>query len=143
MQDDKDYIRKRGEYFERSQQAHVLKARLSEMQTARRDVMRLIGQMIAQMLTDIDENVIAKARRALFGEEFAPFYDLLKNRIVFLDGGKDDSYFLEHYVLLGNYSRDVDRFEVIDELFLEFLKETGVTLSQEPADTPAGSSYRA
>jgi len=28
-----------------------------------------------------------------------------------LDGGKDDFFFLEHYVLLGNYARDPDRQE--------------------------------
>jgi len=142
MQDAKEYIRKRGEYFERSQQAHVLKARLSEMQSARRDVVRMIGQLVAQMLIDIEENVIAKARRALFGEEFTPFYEVLKNRLVFLDGGKDDHFFLEHYVLLGNYSRDPDRFEAMDELFQEFLKETGVTLAQEPDESPALSNFR-
>jgi len=142
MQDAKEYIRKRGEYFERSQQAHVLKARLSEMQSARRDVVRMIGQLVAQMLIDIEENLIAKARRALFGEEFTPFYEVLKNRLVFLDGGKDDHFFLEHYVVLGNYSRDPDRFEAMDELFQEFLKETGVALGQEPDESPALSNYR-
>src|SRR3974377_1726644 len=58
--DSKEYIRKRGEYFERSQQAHVIKARLSEMQSARRDVLRLIGQLLAQILIKIEENGIAK-----------------------------------------------------------------------------------
>jgi len=53
--DVKEYIRKRGEYFERSQQAHVIKARLSEMQSARRDVLRIIGQLVAQIFTDIEE----------------------------------------------------------------------------------------
>jgi hypothetical protein len=124
--DAKEYIRKRGEYFEHSQQAHALKARLSEMQSARRDVVRLIGQVVAQILIDIEDNFIAKSRRALFGDEFAPYYEILKNRLLFLDGGKDDFYFLEHYVLLGNYSRDIDRFEAIDGLFQEFLKEAGV-----------------
>src|SRR5271169_6959773 len=129
--DGKEYIRKRGEYFERSQQAHVIKARLSEMQSARRDVLRLIGQVVAQILIDIEDNVIAKTRRALFGDEFAPYYELLKNRLVFLDGGKDDFFFLEHYVLLGNYLKDPDRFEAMDELFQEFLEEAGVTLREE------------
>jgi hypothetical protein len=124
--DAKEYIRKRGEYFERSQQAHALKARLSEMQSARRDVVRLIGQVVAQILIDIEDNLVAKSRRALFGDEFTPYYEILKNRLLFLDGGKDDFYFLEHYVLLGNYSRDIDRFEAIDTLFQEFLKEAGV-----------------
>src|SRR6266436_2533625 len=36
----KEWIRKRGEQFERSQQAHVIKARLSELQSARRAVVR-------------------------------------------------------------------------------------------------------
>jgi hypothetical protein len=137
--DGKEYIRKRGEYFERSQQAHVMKSRLTEMQSARRDVLRLIGQTVAQIVVDIEENVIAKARRALFGEDYAPYYDLLKNRLIFLDGGKDDFYFLEHYVLLGNYARDPDRFEAIDTLFQEFLKESGVEL---PRETPAAKGGR-
>jgi hypothetical protein len=131
--DGKEYIRKRGEYFERSQQAHVMKARLTEMQSARRDVLRLIGQTVAQIVVDIEENVITKARRALFGEDFASYYDMLKNRLIFLDGGKDDFYFLEHYLLLGNYARDPDRFEAIDALFQEFLKDAGVDLPNEAA----------
>ena len=134
--DGKEYIRKRGELFERSQQAHVIQSRLSEMQSGRRDVLRLIGQLVAQILTDIDENLIAKARRALFGEEFNPYYELLKNRLIFLDGGKDDWYFLEHYVLLGNYARDPDRIEAMDELLQEFLGKAGVNLPQAAVNSP-------
>jgi hypothetical protein len=140
--DGKEYIRKRGEYFERSQQAHVIKARLTEMQSARRDVLRLIGQTVAQMLIDIEENAVAKARKALFGEDYAPFYELLKNRLIFLDGGKDDFYFLEHYVLLGNYSRDPDRFEAVDALFQDFLKEAGVEPPDEAASSKEGQDFR-
>src|ERR1700737_4228982 len=97
----KEWIRKRGEHFERSQQAHVIKARLSELQSARRGVIRRVGQQVAQIVADVEDNVIAKARRALFGEDFAPYYELCKNRLIFLDGGKDDVFFLEHYILLG------------------------------------------
>ena len=136
--DGKEYIRKRGEYFERSQQAHVLKSRLTEMQSARRDVLRLIGQTVAQIVVDIEETLVAKARKALFGGDYAPYYEMLKNRLIFLDGGKDDFYFLEHYVLLGNYVRDPDRFEAIDALFQEFLRESGaVSINDTQA---AGSS---
>ena len=115
----KEWIRQRGEHFERSQAAHVIKARLSELQSVRRSVIRVVGQQVAQMVVDVDENVIVKARRALFGDDFAPLYDLLKNRLIFLDGGKDDVYFLDHYVLLGNYARDADRFESMDVIFQE------------------------
>src|SRR5271157_5168947 len=140
--DCKEYIRKRGEYFERSQAAHVIKARLTEMQSARRDVLRLIGQLVAQILIDIEDNVIAKTRRALFGEEFAPYYEILKNRLVFLDGGKDDFFFLEHYVLLGNYARDPDRFEAMDALLQEFLKEAGLSVDQAESPGRVAASYQ-
>jgi len=133
----KEWIRQHGEQFERSQQAHVIKARMSELQSARRTIIRAVGQQVAQVVVDVEENVLSKTRRALFGEDFAPFYDLLKNRLIFLDGGKDDVYFLEHYVLLGNYVRDLDRFEAMDTLFQEFLREAGLAISQDPAFTEA------
>ena len=139
----KEWIRQRGEYFERSQQAHVIKARLSELQSARRKVIRGVGQQVAQMLADVEDNVIAKTRRALFGDDFAPLYELLKNRLIFLDGGKDDVFFLEHYVLLGNYARDPDRFEAMDALFQEFICEAGLTIGQDPAFTEANQAHNA
>ena len=137
----KEWVRQRGEFFERSQQAHVIKARLSELQSARRRVIRAVGQQVAQMLVDIEENVIIKMRRALFGDDFAPYYELLKNRIVFLDGAKDDVYFLEHYVLLGNYARDADRFEAVDALFQDFLCEAGLTIGQDLAFNEANQAH--
>src|SRR5205807_5984623 len=137
----KEWIRQRGEHFERSQQAHVIKAKLSELQSARRGVLRSVGQQLAQMVVDAEENVVCKARRALFGEEFAELYDLLKNRLIFLDGGKDDTYFLEHYVLLGNYARDPDRFEAMDALFQELLSHAGVVVQQDPAFQEADKAY--
>lgn len=139
----KEWIRQRGEHFERSQSAHVIKARLSELQSARKSVIRAVGQQVAQILVDVEEAVIAKTRRALFGDDFAPFYELLKNRLVFLDGGKDDVYFLEHYVLLGNYVRDPDRFEVMDALFQDFMREAGLSISQDPAFSEAVSAHEA
>src|SRR5713226_503180 len=139
----KEWIRQRGEQFERSQQAHVIKARLSELQTARRAVIRRVGQQVAQIVADVEDTVIAKTRRALFGEDFAPYYELCKNRLIFLDGGKDDVFFLEHYILLGNYVRDPDRFEATDKLFQEFLREAGVTLAHDPAHTEAIQAHTA
>jgi class 3 adenylate cyclase len=137
----KEKIRRRGEQFERSQQAHVIKSRLADLQAARRAVMREVGQQVAQIVIDVEENVIAKARRALFGDEFTPLYQLLKNRLIFLDGGKDDVLFLEHYVLLGNYARDADRFEAMDALLLDLLGEAGMAAGQDPAYAEAHQGH--
>src|SRR3984893_14015352 len=139
----KEWVRQRGEHFERGQQAHVIKSRLAELQSSRRVVVRGVGQQIAQMVADAEDHVVSKARRALFGEDFAAFYDLLKNRLVFLDGGKDDVFFLEHYILLGNYVRDPDRFEAMDELFQDFLQDAGVAITQDSAYTEATQAHRA
>src|SRR5438270_4885550 len=133
----KEWVRQRGEHFERSQEAHVIKAKLSELQASRRSVIRRVGQQVAQILVDVEENTIVKTRRALFGEDFSPYYELLKNRVIFLDGGKDDVFFLENYVLLGNYARDPDRFEGMDALFQEFLREAGITVADDPAHKEA------
>src|SRR6202171_4637668 len=108
----KEWVRQRGEHFERSQQAHVIKAKLSELQSSRRAVIRRVGQQVAQMVSELEDNIVCKSRGALSGEDSPPFYEVLKNRLIFLDGGKDDVFFLEHYVLLGNYNQDPDRFEV-------------------------------
>jgi flagellar biosynthesis chaperone FliJ len=143
VQEGKEWIRQRGEHFERSQQAHVIKARLSELQSARRAVVRRVGQQVAQIIADVEDVAVAKTRRALFGEDFAPYYELCKNRLIFLDGGKDDVFFLEHYVLLGNYVRDPDRFEAMDALFQEFLREAGLTSTDEPARQEAVQAHGA
>src|SRR5260370_14604687 len=74
----KEWIRKRGEHFERSQQVHVIKARLSELQSARRAVVRRVGQQVAQIVADVEDDVIAKARRALSGADVASYYELCK-----------------------------------------------------------------
>jgi hypothetical protein len=141
VQEGKEWVRQRGEHFERSQQAHVINARLSELQASRRAVIRPVGQQIAQALADIEDNVISKARRALFGEDFAAYYELLKTRMVFLDGGKDDVYFLENYVLLGNYVRDLDRFEAVDQVFQEFLTEIGSAAGRDPASAEVADAH--
>ena len=119
----KEWIRNRGVHFERSENAHVMRARLAELQADRRNVYRQVGQQVFQSLKEVEETIVCKARRALFGEECATQYELMMNRLLFVEGGKDDVLFLDNYVLLGNYLRDQDRFETVDAFFLDFLRE--------------------
>jgi hypothetical protein len=119
----KEGIRSRGSFFERSEQAHVLKSRLAEIQAGRRDVYRQVGQHLYQIWNEIEETSLARSRKALFGDEAAGAYQILNNRLIFVEGGRDDRVFLEHYVLLGNYQKDSDKFEIIDRLMLDLLRE--------------------
>ena len=139
----KEWIRGRGEYFERSEQAHVMKARLAEIQANRRNIYRTVGQHIYQILAEIEENQLGRARRALFGEEQSGAYDMLNNRIVFVESGRDDALFLEQYVLLGNYQRDVDRLETLNAFFLEFLASAQLAGGRNGALSEAGRTHQA
>ncbi|HEV8384258.1 MAG TPA: hypothetical protein VGQ11_05245 [Candidatus Acidoferrales bacterium] len=118
----KEWIRSRGEYFERSEKAHVLKAQLAELQGDRRNVVRKAGQQLYQILAELDETMLSKSRRALFGNDYAEIYETMKNRLLFAEGPRDDFICLDFYVLLGNFQRDLDRFEAVDALFIEFLR---------------------
>jgi hypothetical protein len=120
----KEWIRGRGEHFDRTEQAHVIKARLAELQADRRNLFRHVGQHVFQAILELEENSLGRSRKALFGDEGAAAYDILNNRLAFVENGKDDVLFLEQYVLLGNYLRDQDRFETFDAVLLDFLRES-------------------
>jgi hypothetical protein len=121
----KEWIRGRGEHFDRTEQAHVIKARLAELRADGRNLFRNVGQHVFQAILEIEENSLGRSRKALFGDEGSTAaYDILNNRLAFVEGGKDDVLFLEQYVLLGNYLRDQDRFETFDGVLLDFLRES-------------------
>ncbi|MFZ0639237.1 MAG: hypothetical protein WAN33_13210 [Candidatus Acidiferrales bacterium] len=123
----KEDIRARGAVFEHSEQAHVKRAQIAELQSNRKAIGRRVGQSLFHMLKELDETVLAKSRRALFGEDFTELYDLLTNRLLFVENGSDDYLFLEHYVLLGNFLQDPDRFENFDTLLIDFLRDFVIT----------------
>lgn len=123
----KEEIRGRGAVFEHSEQAHVKRAQIAELQANRKAIARRVGQSLFYTLKELDETALAKSRRALFGEDFTEFYDLLTNRLLFVENGSDDYLFLEHYVLLGNFLQDPDRFENFDALLVDFLRDFVIT----------------
>ena len=119
----KEYIRSRGEMFDHSEQAHVLRSKIAEAQTQRKGVIRQAGETLFRIWGEIEDGPISKSRRALFGDDFHETYDLLHNRFLFVEGGTDDHVLLDNYVLLGNFMSDPDRFDVFDSLLLDFLRE--------------------
>jgi hypothetical protein len=119
----KDWIRARGELYERSEQAHVLRSKIAALQADRKNVIRQVGETLCRIWREVEEGTLSKARRALFGDDFHDTYQILQNRFLFVEGGNNDHLFLEHYVLLGNFVNDPDRFEVFDALLLDFVRE--------------------
>ncbi|MBI1737826.1 MAG: hypothetical protein HYR58_01090, partial [Acidobacteria bacterium] len=52
------------------------------------------------------------------------YFERSEKALLFAEGARDDFVCLEHYVLLGNFQRDLDRFETVDALFFEFLRDS-------------------
>ncbi|MGD0546187.1 MAG: hypothetical protein ABSB65_17425 [Candidatus Acidiferrales bacterium] len=123
----KEWIRGRGELFEHSEQAHVMRSKIAEIQADKKNVYRQVGETLCRVWRDVEEGTLSKSRRALFGEDYHEVYALLQNRFLFVDGGNDDHLFLEHYVLLGNFVNDPDRFEIFDALLLDFVRDLILT----------------
>ena len=123
----KEWIRGRGELFEHSEQAHVMRSKIAEIQADKKNIYRQVGETLCRVWRDVEEGTLSKSRRALFGEDFHEVYALLQNRFLFVDGGNDDHLFLEHYVLLGNFVNDPDRFEIFDGLLLDFVRDLILT----------------
>src|SRR5277367_3919638 len=115
----KDWIRGRGSLFEHSEPAHVMRSKIAEIQTDRKNVIRQVGETICRIWREVEEGSVSKSRRALFGDDFRETYELLQNRFLFVENGNDDHLFLEHYVLLANFVNDPDRFEIFDGLLLD------------------------
>jgi len=119
----KEWIRGRGELFEHSEPAHVMRSKIAEIQADKKNVYRRVGETLRTIWGDVEEGIISKSRRALFGDDFRSTYDLLQNRFLFVENGNDDQLFLQHYVLLGNFVNDPDRFDVFDHLLLDFVRD--------------------
>jgi hypothetical protein len=119
----KDWIRGRGEHFEHSEQAHVMRSKIAEIQADKRNVYRQVGDTLHHIWSEVEEGTLSKSRRALFGDDFQSTYDLLKNPFLFVENGNDDHLFLEQYVLLGKFVNDPDRFDVFDALLLDFVRD--------------------
>lgn len=103
------------------QKAHEMRERFARFQIQKKIVMRKAGQDLFSTLRENEKEILGKMRRSLFGDEAAGTYELFLNRLVFTEDGRDDSVNAEHYVMLGNYERDPDRFEDMLALALAFL----------------------
>ena len=108
-----------------SSKAVELRERVAAFQLAKKSVLRKVAQEIFHTLRDIEKEILARTRRALFGDIEPAAYALLINRLMFTEDGRDDYINAEHYVMLGNFERDADRFQTMLEITRGFLVSLG------------------
>jgi len=110
----------------RAQKAHEYRERLAQFQVRKKIILRKTGQEIFETLREVEKSTLARTRRSLFGEETTGgsyfTYPLFLNRLLFSEDGRDDFLCAEHYVMLGNWDRDSDRYGRMREVVSVFLR---------------------
>ena len=124
----------------RQQKAHEYRERLAQFQVRKRIILRKTGQEIFETLREVEKSTLARTRRSLFGEETSGgsyfTYPLFLNRLLFSEDGRDDYLCAEHYVMLGNWDRDPDRYGRMREVASSFLRaQYGEEVSAETLDS--------
>ncbi|MGH9494870.1 MAG: hypothetical protein ACRD3B_07735, partial [Candidatus Sulfotelmatobacter sp.] len=110
----------------RLQKAHEYRERISAFQVRKKIILRKTGQEIFETLREVEKSTLARTRRSLFGEETSGgsyfTYPLFLNRLLFSEDGRDDYLCAEHYVMLGNWDRDPDRYGRMREIISGYLR---------------------
>ncbi len=115
----------------------TLRDRFLQLQVAKKIVLRKAGQDVFATLREVEKESIARMRRSLFGETSdQPAYEMFMNRLVFTEDGRDDFLNAEHYVMLGNYDRDPDRFSLILDAASGFFHRLGLLDDSEEDSSP-------
>jgi class 3 adenylate cyclase len=118
--------------------AHNYREVVASFQVRKKIILRKTGQEIFETLREVEKSTLARMRRSLFGEEAngGCTYPLFLNRLLFSDDGRDDYLCAQHYVMLGNWDRDPDRYGRIREVVSGFLRSLyGEEISAETIDS--------
>src|SRR5215469_8276507 len=107
--------------------------RFARFQINKKAVLRKVGQDLFLTIRDVEKESLSRTRRSLFGDAGLASYDLFLNRLIFTEDGRDDYLNAEHYVMLGNYERDADRFQTMQVIAGRFLKSLNVAGDDDEA----------
>jgi hypothetical protein len=108
-----------------------VRERLAGFQINKKSILRRAGQDLFVVLRDAEKESLGRTRRSLFGDTAAASYELFLNRLVFAEDGQDNLLNAEHYVMLGNYDRDRDRFHTMREIAAQYLHSLEVVAGMD------------
>lgn len=119
--------RARLQSYETVRSAHQAKAieareRVARYQVNKKHILRKTGQELFETLREAEKETLGRMRRSLVGDEAAAAFELFLNRLLFTEDGRDDYLNAEHYVMIGNYERDLDRLSRIVSIASQFLE---------------------
>src|SRR6266516_4526706 len=106
----------------RQQKALEYRERVAAFQVAKKIILRKAGQELFRTFREIEKETLARTRRSLFGGGAEAVYKLFLNPLIFIEDGRDTYLNAEHYVMLGNFDKDPDRFSNIRRILCEFVQ---------------------
>ena len=106
----------------RQQKAMEYRERVAAFQVSKKIIQRKAAQELFNTLREIEKETLARMRRSLFGSGADPEYRLFQNPLIFTEDGRDNYLNAEHYVMLGNFDRDPDRFAAARATVCNFLQ---------------------
>ncbi|HXW91397.1 MAG TPA: hypothetical protein VEK33_12690 [Terriglobales bacterium] len=105
----------------RHQKAYEYRERVAALQVGKKTILRKTGGELIRTLRDAETDTVARRRRSLFGTGGDEPYKLFLNPLMFTEDGNDAHLNAEHFVMLGNFESDPDRFANMRKLACEFL----------------------
>ena len=113
--------------FERPSQAnqsrsYQLQEMLGNFQKNKKIILLRAGRELLELAQEVRQDVVRKTRESFFGAAASEPLAIFSHPLLFTEDGKDDYLYLEHYLMLGNFQRDLDRFELVDQEVRSFLE---------------------
>jgi class 3 adenylate cyclase len=126
-----EQCRTKSKSLEGFRQAKMLQTQelVSSFQVRKKIILRRAGQEVFRLLGEIEKETLGRTRRSLLGEAAggdAPTnYRFFLNPLILTEDGRDDYLCAEHYYMFGNFDKDPDRFPLLRQFALNFLRELG------------------
>ncbi len=119
------------------QKAHEYQEALAGFQVAKKIILRKAGLELFHTLREIEKETLIRMRQSLFGSRTDVEYKLFLNPLIFTEDGRDPYFNAEHYVMLGNFDTDSNRYANVCRVAKEFLRNAAA-----PGEAPQSGSLQ-
>lgn len=119
----------------RHQKALEYRERIAAFQVAKKTILRKTAEELYRTLREVEKESVARTRRSFFGNTADEQYKIFLNTLIFTEDGGDAHVNAEHYVMLGNFETDPDRFANVRAIACEFLQSLGLDLGEDAQRT--------
>jgi len=115
----------------RQSKGHEYREAVAAFQVAKRVILRKAGLELFHTLREIEKESLTRMRQSLFGTRSDVEYKLFLNLLVFTEDGRDPYFNAEHYIMLGNFDHDPNRYGNVQRLAAEFLRSLNLPEDDE------------